>query len=618
MKKRTYALRRKRRYAIRKRFIIVGALTVALAAGIFFIAKASNSEAGIAESPSELATLTAPDIANLPTDEPTESPEPLPIESPSITQDLIPAKTSETDPANFEFETHIYVDNVEQDTYTRPEPIFFGTGADYNTFEGVTTYRGNNYRDTASSYGTANISEETLTLLDIDKTTGSIGDWRGSACTGQPLIVTWPDKTRQNMTTLYDQFKNKQGFTEVIIASSDGCIYFMELSTGEKTRDPIEIGSPTKGTPSLDPRGYPIIYVGQGLNPDGSYKKSNDMYFRVYNLIDGKLLHRFGAVDKDPTAYRDNWQAYDASPLIVNDTLIEPGENGVLYTLKLNTEYDEETGKVSMNPDPMVKTTYNSKRNEKTGIYGMENSPVGWRNYVFFTDNIGMLQCVDLNTMSLVYANDLENDSDVSMVLEEDAKNQDVYLYTGCEYDDSVVDAESATGECYARKIDALTGKVLWTQKFTVFTEIGGKVDNGILASPILGRQGTTMEGLIIYTVSGMIMEDDSKTAKIIALNKDNGDIVWQVDLENSGWTPSSAAAVYTENGLGYIVQCLYKGGVKLIRADKDAASIVDSVNVSEETETDESNNFEATPAVYGNTVVVGSKSGHFFFLKMG
>lgn len=618
MKKRTYALRRKRRYAIRRRFIIVGALTVALAAGIFFIAKASNSEPGIAESPSELATLTAPDIANLPTDETTESPEPVPIESPSITQDLKPAKTSETDPANFEFETHIYVDNVEQDTYTRPEPISFGTGADYNTFEGVTTYRGNNYRDTASSYGTANISEETLTLLDINKTTGSIGDWRGSACTGQPLIVTWPDKTRQNMTTLYDQFKNKQGFTEVIIASSDGCIYFMELSTGEKTRDPIEIGAPTKGTPSLDPRGYPIIYVGQGLNPDGSYKKSNDMYFRAYNLIDGKLLHQFGAVDKDPTAYRDNWQAYDASPLIVNDTLIEPGENGVLYTLKLNAEYDEETGKVSMNPDPMVKATYNSKRNEKTGIYGMENSPVGWRNYVFFTDNIGMLQCMDLNTMSLVYANDLENDSDVSMVLEEDAKNQGVYLYTGCEYDDSVVDAESATGECYARKIDALNGKVLWTKKFPVFTEIGGKVDNGILASPILGRQGTSMEGLIIYTVSGMIMEDDSKTAKVIALNKDNGDIVWQVDLENSGWTPSSAAAVYTEDGQGYIVQCLYKGGIKLIRADKDAASIVDSVNVSEETETEESNNFEATPAVYGDTIVVGSKSGHFFFLRMG
>lgn len=617
MRKRYYSRRRKRRYGRRKskkKYFVIASVLIALAVGGFFVIKSVTD----AQPSSQLAALTAPEAAGSTADESSPTMQPTPTPEPLLYEDIEPSKTDKTDPAKFNFETNIFVDKVKTDSYTRTDPIYFGSGEDYTALEGVTTYRGNNYRDTASSYGTADITKETLTLLDIDKDTGSIGKWQGSACTGQPLIVTWPDKTRKNMTALYDDFRSKKDFTEVIIASVDGSIYFMELSTGEKTRDPIKIGAPTKGTPSLDPRGYPIIYVGQGLNPNGSSSKSNDMYFRAYSLIDGELLFKFGAPNKDPDAYR-NWQAYDASPLIHGrtDTLIEPGENGVLYAVKLNTVYDEEEGTVTMNPDPMVKYTYQSARNEQTGIYGMENSPVAWRNYLFFTDNIGMLQCVDLNTMELVYANDLENDSDVSMVLEEDTADQKFYLYTGSEYDDTVVDAKSTTGSSYARKIDGFTGEILWSTPFTVYTEIDGDVDNGILASPILGKEGTSLEGLIIYTISGMIMEDDSKTTKLIALDKETGKIVWQVDMENDGWTPSSPAAVYTEDGQGYIVQCLYKGGIKLIRADKDTAVVVDSINVSEELGSSEDNNFEATPAVYGNTIVVGSRSGHFFYLKI-
>lgn len=625
MKKRYYARRRKVRRTARTRFyIIIAALAVALAVGIFFIVKAINEKPGTDETPSESVTLSAPDLSSIPTESPSEESTPTP--APSLSLDLVPAAIQgETDPATFGFETHIYVDGVETDSYTREESISFSAGAEYNALEGVTTYRGDNYRN-ASSWGTASITEETLTLLDIDKTTGAISTWRGSGCTGQPVIVTWPDETRQNMTSLYDEFRNKQGFTEVIMASLDGNIYFMELSTGAKTRDPINIGAPTKGTPSLDPRGYPIIYVGQGLNPVGSKEDCNDMYFRAYSLIDGTLLYQFGAVSGDPTAFRDDWQAYDSSPLIdaATDTLIEPGENGVLYTVKLNTVYDPAAGTVTMDPDPIVKYTYTTPRNEAAlggdGIWGMENSAVGWRNYVIFTDNVGMLQCVDLNTMQLIYANDLENDSDVSMVLEEDIVGQDFYLYTGCEYDDTVVNATSTSGTCYARKIDGLTGRILWTTPFTVYTEIGGNVDGGILASPILGREGTTMEGLIIYTVSSVIQEDGSRTALVVALDKDTGDIVWQVDMENDGWTPASPVPVYTADGQGYIVQCLFQGTIKLIRVDgaaENGASVVDSINVSEEFGTDEPNSFEATPAVFGNTIVVGSRSGHFFYLTI-
>jgi hypothetical protein len=404
------------------------------------------------------------------------------------------------------------------------------------------------------------------------------------------------------------------------MASLDGSIYFMELSTGAKTRDPIKTGAPFKGTPSLDPRGWPIVYVGHGLNPQGSPNNEYDhMYFRAYSLIDSSQLFSYGYDVRDPVAFRTGWQAYDSSPLIdaESDTLIWPGENGVVYTVKLNTVYDTAANTITMTPGPMVKYTYTSTRNQSTGVYGIENSAVGWRNYLIFTDNIGMLQCVDLNTMELVYANDLENDSDVSMVLEEDADAQTFYLYSGCEFDDSVVDATSSSGTCYARKIDGLTGHIIWTTPFTVYTAVGGNVDGGILASPILGKEGTSMEGLIIYTVSSLIKEDGNRTAMVVALDKNDGHIVWQVDMENGGWTPASPAAVYTEDGQGYIVQCLYKGTVKLIRADADTARVVSTVNVSEAMGTEEPNSFEATPAVFGDMIVVGSRSGHFFFIRI-
>ena len=345
------------------------------------------------------------------------------------------------------------------------------------------------------------------------------------------------------------------------------------------------------------------------------------MYFRIYNLITGEEMYKLGAPQKDPVAYR-SWQAYDASPLIdaATDTLIEPGENGVLYTIKLNTVYDETAGTLTMDPKPMVKYTYDSARNASSDIYGMENSAAAWRNYLFFTDNIGMLQCVDLNTMKLIYANDLENDSDVSMVLEEDIGKQGFYLYSGCEYDDMVADSKETTGTCYARKIDGLTGEILWTVPFTVFTQTDSDtgVDGGILASPIVGKPGTAIDGLVIYTVSSLIKDDGSKTAMMVAIDKETGTVAWQLDLENSGWTPSSPVPVYTADGQCYIVQCLFKGVIKLIKADAAGGTVVDSVDIRELKGTDEPNSFEATPAVFGNMIVVGSRSGHFFYIEIG
>lgn len=623
MKKRYYARRRKVRRTARARFyVIIAALAVALAVGIFFIVKAINDKPGTSETPSESVTLSAPDISSIPTEEPTPTEAPTPTPAPSLSADLVPAAiVGKTDPATFGFETDIMVSDQAVESYQRTDLISFDAGDEYTALEGIITFRGNNYRDLAS-WGTAEITEQTLAVINT-KQNGAIGTWGGFAWTGQPLVVKWPDELRNNMASLYDGFKDKQGLTEVIIAGLDGYIYFEELETGEKTRDPINVGAPIKGSPSLDPRGYPILYVGQGVGPTGG-TTDDHMYFRAYSLIDGTLLHKWGYDSGDSFAYR-NWQAYDSSPLISADadTLIQPGENGVLYMVKLNTTYDAATGAVSLNPDPVVKYRYTSTMNRSRetdagGRWGTEDSVVAWRNYLIFTDNAGVLQCLDLNTMQPVYVNDLRNDSDVTMVLEEDPENNTFYLYAACEYDDDVANVEPGQGTCYAYKINGLTGEIIYEVPYTVDSS-NKNVDGGILASPVLGKDGTSLEGLIIYNITAEVT-GNSTTSRLVALNKDTFEEVWSYDMEVPGWSPSSPVPVYTADGQGYIVQCDRNGDVVLIKADGTACEEVYKLAL-EVTDSDgkvtAQNNFEATPVIFNNMIVVGSRSRNLFFIRI-
>lgn len=65
-----------------------------------------------------------------------------------------PRPAIETSPQAFGFVEKLQVDDWEVDprSYRRPQPVNFGDGDDYTACEGVVTFRGNNFRDSAS-YG---------------------------------------------------------------------------------------------------------------------------------------------------------------------------------------------------------------------------------------------------------------------------------------------------------------------------------------------------------------------------------------------------------------------------------------------------------------------------------
>ena len=93
----------------------------------------------------------------------------------------------------------------------------------------------------------------------------------------------------------------------------DGHVYRLDLATGQQTKPPINSGFAFKGTGSIDPRGYPLLYSGMGLNQNGSITDGRWRY-RIFDLIQNKEV--------------DGWDGTDAGahPRLGRVRLVFPGE----------------------------------------------------------------------------------------------------------------------------------------------------------------------------------------------------------------------------------------------------------------------------------------------------
>ena len=551
------------------------------------------------------------ELFKTPTPSPTPSPTPTPTPSPTPPYE-IPHAVDSTQPSVYGLTTAVEENGTRVDTYQREEKIEFLPDEPYTNATGIVTFRGNNYRDSAA-YGTATISARKLTgawsietgeLPRSDIPTVSSNTWTGSGWVGQPLIVQWPDNIKQLMN-MYDWAKQKTGLVEVILATMDGNVYFLDLDSGEATRDKLVIGMPFKGAGSLDPRGYPILYLGSGDMYTSDDMKSRAM---AYSLIDFTRLYEFGK-QNDEFALRD-WHAYDSAPLVdaETDTLIYPGENGILYTIKLNTVFDEATGQLSMNPSDVVKmryagerSTYPDSTNTANNKYwlGYETSIATLGEFGYLGTNDGFLQCINLNTMSLVWAQDTQDDTNGSPVLETDFANRTAYIYIGSSLH-FTADSDSK-GSVSFYKVNAITGEVAWKHSENVNTK--DHVSGGIQATALLGQQ--SISDLVIVPFSRTPNEDDGV---LLALDKATGEVRWTFAMEKYTW--SSPVAVYDASGNAYIVVCEGSDtGGKVFLLDGKTGTLLSTFDAEK--------NIEASPAVYGNMIVFGTRGMKIWGVKI-
>jgi len=496
--------------------------------------------------------------------------------------------------------------------YNREKPIYMPDPVMYGSIPGIFTYRGNNFRNCAS-FGYTNIYRGALTqrweFKGIGKKLASTQnfEWSGVKWTGQPLVAVWPASIRQNMN-LNDTAKHQQELREVIIAALDGKIYFFNLLNGEQTREPINVGASVKGTPALDPRGYPIIYVGQTDNNGGS---NFGMY--VYSLLDGSLLYMYDG--SDDGAYRSNWNAFDSSPIVNGDTdtLIWPCENGYIYTFDLNTNYAPGAATISMNP---VVTGYKYMFNDNVGSrMGVESSIAVYGNYGYFMDNTQNLCCLDLNTLKMVWTQVLGDDSDVTPMINEE--NGIPYVYIGTEVDNQNGLGESC-GAAYIYKINGLTGKIEWQNSEPCYTFNAESSDSdqsgGCFGNPIMGKG--KISNLVIFSFS--MTSGLASGNKIIAFDKDLGTKVWEYKMNIYSY--SSPVDFYDSEGNAYIIICDSIGQIHMIRAeagieDKERriTYIQTKKNLGQADQTSKGICIEASPIVYEGMLVVGTTSGSIF-----
>ena len=499
------------------------------------------------------------------------------------------ANVEESDPNNWKVKWEIIKNKAITSSFEREGNISFTNPnkTPYFSLPGVATFRGDNYR-TGAVYGTADLTNKTLTQ-SWEMKTGSMskadgGSWTGSGWTGQPLIVQWDEGTKKIMN-LYDDKNSKKDLVEVIYATMSGKIYFYDLDDGSYTRDPLNMGMAFKGAGALDPRGYPIMYVGSGdKTAEGKYPR---MF--IINLLDCSIMYQRGHSESFNLR---PWRAFDSSPLVhaETDTLIWPGENGLLYTIKLNTKYDKSAGTLSIDPDEPVMARYKTSLG---GTYGYESSAVLVENYVYVADNSGMLFCVDVNTMKLKWAQKVYDDTNATPVFS--WENGKGYLYTACS-------TERLGDKSYIIKLDASTGAKVWEKCFEGIN-YDKMVSGGVLGSPVLGKYGTNLEGLIIYPIAKI---NGYSKGLLVALNTETGEIVWEETMSRYSW--SSPVAVYDDNNEGYLILCDSGGNVKFINGK--TGETLNSINLG--------GNIEASPAVFNDMLVIGTRGQKVYGVKIG
>lgn len=543
---------------------------------------------GIAANKALEETAESPAVTVQPTPTPTPEPTPTPVGLP----DFKPHSVDGTEPERLISSTAIMVDGEVVEEYESDYEINFDLPERYTELEGIVTFRGDNFRSGAA-YGTAAVSSKTLTKA-WSKSTSGLSDtdgtyWSGSGWTGQPLIVKWPEATRKNISAMYDWAREKEGLVEVIYATLDGHVYFYELTSGEYTRDPLNLGFNYKGAGALDPRGYPILYVGSGVDSVNGRSR-----VKVVNLIDNSVMFEFG---HNETFANRGWHMFDSSPLVSAETdqLIYPGENGILYIIHLNTKYNEQTGELSVDPDNIVKWKYNGVRSGSRYWLGVESSAAIINNYIFLADNGGNLMCLDLNTLKLVWVQDVLDDTNCSPVVDVEDGHPYIYISTSFHYGWR----SYSTAEIPIFKIDAETGEIVWRTDYTCYTvqDLSGGVQGTIAAGK------NKLSDMIFVPVA---RTPGASSGTLAALKKDTGEVVWEKETSMYSW--SSPVDFYDADGNGYLLYC--NSGFNMFLIDGKTGEQLDYMNLG--------GNIEASPAMYGNYAVVGTRAMRTYCIQVG
>ena len=203
--------------------------------------------------------------------------------------------------------------------------------------------------------------------------------------------------------------------------------------------------------------------------------------------------------------------------------------------------------------------------------------------------------CLDLNTLQLVWAQDVLDDSNSTPVLS--IENGKLYLYVSTSF--RLGWRSYDTAEIPIWKIDAETGEIVWHTDYNCYTDDG--VSGGVQSTIACGKN--SLSDYIYVTVS---KTEDNASGVLACLDKNSGEILWE---HHAGYAWSSPVCVYDSHGTGKVLYCSSDGNMYLLNGE--TGEVHDTLSLSEGV-------IEASPAVYGNCAVVGTRDCKIWGVELG
>jgi len=451
-----------------------------------------------------------------------------------------------------------------------PETVYEPWGA----VNGLTMFRGN---PTRTFYGTGPVPEtppKQLWRYPEHAMTGSspVGReekiWSGTGWTGQPVV-----------------YERDDGRTELIFGAYDKLIHFVDADTGTDLRPGYNMGDIVKGSVTLDPDGFPLLYTG-----------SRDPRFRILAL-DGDEVREVWSLHARSVEgiWNDDW---DSNPVIVDDILYQGGENSWWFAIKLNRGYDAD-GNVTVDPQVVFETqAWSDELLDELGRdQSVENSTVVFDQKAYFANSAGRVQGIDLT--------DIENgnaevffdfwtgdDTDATMSVDKDGF---LYVVSHADHEkDSNLSARRVREIGSLMKLDTSVpandlqsvDPIIWS----IDLPAARGQDTGAWATPALHPDGV----IFVATDSG----------SLLAIDTDTGEQLWEDDIGVNAWS----SPVIADDKLIIAVNCFSDdSGIRAY----DLSDPRNPVEMWTMRATDGC--IESTPAVWGGTIYVGSRDGFMY-----
>jgi outer membrane protein assembly factor BamB len=421
---------------------------------------------------------------------------------------------------------------------------------------GLLTFRGN---PTRTFYGTGPVPRvkpgqrwqfpRSGGLCSISSDETGPHEWCGSGFPGQPAVF------------------ERDGRTWVVFGAYDAKVHFLDAETGERILPDFTTGDLIKGSVTIDPDGFPLVYAG-----------SRDNFYRVL-AIDRQRpteLWKLSAKAVSPTMWNDDW---DGAGIILDDYLFIGGENSQFHVVKLNRGYGPD-GKVTVAPKLVFHAPgWDSQllRDIGNNNVSIESSVAVYGNTVYFANSGGLVQGWDISGLKegrnpeRVFRFWTGDDTDAAVVVDEAG-----FLYVGSQFERRNARAREV-GQMMKLDPRKPDNPIVWSIKDQVGTPAG------VWGTAALHRD------IVIFDTTG---------GDVLGVDRDNGEVRWKFRLPGPLWQ----SPVVVDNVL------LLGGGCSGVLHAYDVADTrvqpkpLWTINIG--------GCVESTPAVWRGSVYLGTRSG--------